>query len=196
MGFGRKTKKQENSPMSFCTCAGRRLINQFQGHMSIGWPCFQLRPHWRNSRAERRRGGGVPDLDLSCLSFLLSFLGLLRLFFPSSRRLANRNLQTVFREFLDKGLEKGWPESLCKEQSQITLFKSPLSPFRSSFWGVSRYVLFICLGLLEGPTRNIPERVWDAIRTFPQKNGNPPPPGLEDPRWLTSQETLGLHVIN
>ena len=32
----------------------------------------------------------------------------------------------MFREFLDKGLEKGRPESLCKEQSQITLFKSPL----------------------------------------------------------------------
>ena len=42
---------------------------------------------------------------------------------PMNRRLANRNLQTVFREFLDKGLKMGWPESLCK--SQITLFKSP-----------------------------------------------------------------------
>ena len=27
--------------------------------------------------------------------------------FPATQRLANRNLQTVFREFLDKGLEKG-----------------------------------------------------------------------------------------
>ena len=32
----------------------------------------------------------------------------------------------MFREILDKGLEKGWPESLCNEESQITLFKSPL----------------------------------------------------------------------
>ena len=40
------------------------------------------------------------------------------------RTFANRNLQTVLREFLD--MEKGWPELLCKEQSQITLCKSPL----------------------------------------------------------------------
>ena len=32
----------------------------------------------------------------------------------------------MFREFLDKGLKMGRSESLCKEQSQITLFKSPL----------------------------------------------------------------------
>ena len=51
------------------------------------------------------------------------------------RRLANCNLQTVFREFLDQGLEKGWPESLCKEQSQITLWKSPLTRSRKQFWG-------------------------------------------------------------
>ena len=31
----------------------------------------------------------------------------------------------MFREFLDKRLDKGWPESLSTEQSQITLFKSP-----------------------------------------------------------------------
>ena len=43
------------------------------------------------------------------------------------RRLANRNLQTVFREFLDKGLKMGCSESLCKEQSQITVLKSPLT---------------------------------------------------------------------
>ena len=47
------------------------------------------------------------------------------------RTFANRNLQTMFREFLDKGLEKGWPESLSKEQSQITLFKSSLLRSRS-----------------------------------------------------------------
>ena len=33
---------------------------------------------------------------------------------------------------MDKGLEKGWPESLSKEQSQITLFKSPLIRSRST----------------------------------------------------------------
>ena len=39
----------------------------------------------------------------------------------------------MFREFLDKGLEKGWPEPLGKEQSQITLFKSPLIRSRG-YW--------------------------------------------------------------
>ena len=38
----------------------------------------------------------------------------------------------MFREFLDEGLEKGWPESLSKEQSQITLFKSPLIRSRTN----------------------------------------------------------------
>ena len=42
-------------------------------------------------------------------------------------------------------------------------------------------VLLLNLGLLEAPTRNIPEKVCDAIRTFAGKNGKPPvwkPPGL------------------
>ena len=35
------------------------------------------------------------------------------------------------------------------------------------------------LGLLKAPTRNIPERVRDTTRAFPEKSGKPP--GLENP---------------
>ena len=54
------------------------------------------------------------------------------------------------------------------------------------FWGFSRFVLFLFLGLLTAPTRNSPERVRDTIRTFPEKDGNPP--GLKTPRFSLSQD--------
>ena len=40
-----------------------------------------------------------------------------------------------------------------------------------SFWGD---FLFLFFGLLEAPTKNIPERVRDSIRSFPEKVGKPP----------------------
>ena len=51
--------------------------------------------------------------------------------------------------------------------------------------GFSRFVLFLCLGLLRAPTRNSPERVRDTIWTFPKKSGKHP--GLETPRFSFSQ---------
>ena len=51
--------------------------------------------------------------------------------------------------------------------------------------GFSRFVLFLCLGLLRAPTRNSPERVRDTIRTCPEKSGKHP--GLETPRFSFSQ---------
>ena len=56
------------------------------------------------------------------------------------------------------------------------------------FSRVSRLVLFLFLGLLtslKAPTTDSPERVCGTIRTFPEKNGNPPawkPPGLAFPK--------------
>ena len=52
--------------------------------------------------------------------------------------------------------------------------------------GLSRFVLFLFLGLLRAPTRNSPERVRDTIWTFPEKSGKHP--GLETPRFSFSQE--------
>ena len=74
---------------------------------------------------------------------------------------ANRNLQTVFREFVDKGLEKGWPELLCKEQSQITLFKSPL--IRS--WHHRK----------TGADSRLARKPVDSLSVFPQKAAVPKP---------------------
>ena len=54
--------------------------------------------------------------------------------------------------------------------------------------GFSRFVLFLFLGLLRAPTRNIPERVRDTIWTFPEKSGKHP--GLETPRFSFSQFSL------
>ena len=50
------------------------------------------------------------------------------------------------------------------------------------FWGFShifrrfsRFILCLLLGLLKAPTRTIPERVRNTIRTFPpEKSGKPP----------------------
>ena len=52
--------------------------------------------------------------------------------------------------------------------------------------GFSRFVLFLFLGLLRAPTRNIPKRVRDTIWTFPEKSGKDP--GLETPRFSFSQK--------
>ena len=49
------------------------------------------------------------------------------------------------------------------------------------FGGIFQIGLFLFLARLGPPTRNIPERVRDIIRTFPEKKGNPPvwkPPRL------------------
>ena len=51
--------------------------------------------------------------------------------------------------------------------------------------GLSRFVLFLFLGLLRAPTRNSPDRVRDTIWTFPEKSGKHP--GLETPRFSFSQ---------
>ena len=56
--------------------------------------------------------------------------------------------------------------------------------------GLSRFVLFLFLGLLRAHTRNSPERVRDTIWTFPEKSGKHP--GLETPRFSFSQTLLGL----
>ena len=51
--------------------------------------------------------------------------------------------------------------------------------------GFSRLVLFLFLSLLRAPTRNSPERVRDAIWTFPEKNGKHP--------GLSFSQKLGNH---
>ena len=103
----------------------------------------------------------------------------------------------MFREFLDKGLEKGWPESLCKEQSQITVFKSPLSRSRTgNFLGLfsgkkkaHRHKLFcpVGLGFHRVCPRNKPGETLGQIRWKPGTNpgfllilhsGSPISPGL------------------
>ena len=59
--------------------------------------------------------------------------------------------------------------------------------------GFSRFVPFLFLGLLRGPTRNSPERVRDTIWTFPEKSGKHP--GLETPRFSFSQEN-SLQILH
>ena len=56
-------------------------------------------------------------------------------------------------------------------------FLAPISLFFSGFpdfSGISGFVPFLFLGLRAPPTGNIPERVRDTSRNFPQERGNPP----------------------
>ena len=47
------------------------------------------------------------------------------------------------------------------------------STMKTTTWHCSRNsAAFLCLGLSTGPSVDIPERVQDTIRTFPEKNGN------------------------
>ena len=61
-------------------------------------------------------------------------------------------------------------------------------------WGFSRFVLLLSLslslGLSRAPTRNSPERVRDAIWTFPEKSGKPA--GMETPRFSFVQPMFRL----
>ena len=61
--------------------------------------------------------------------------------------------------------------------------------------GFSRIVLFLLVGLPSAPTRNIPERVRNTIRTFPAKDGRLPrfgkPLSLPSPLNLQKTNTQG-----
>ena len=60
--------------------------------------------------------------------------------------------------------------------------------------GVSRFVLFLFLGILRAPTRNSPERVRDTIWTFPEKSGKHP--GLEPPGLASLKFSLRKFLAN
>ena len=66
----------------------------------------------------------------------------------------------------------GFPIWTCP--SFVVLFLSILGlsrffrDFTDLFSGISRFVLFLFLGLLTAPTRNSPERVCNTIWTFPE----------------------------
>ena len=83
------------------------------------------------------------------------------------------------------GFKRGFPDL------DLSFLFCPSWDFLDIFWifpicsgmvrGFSRFVLFLFLGLLRAPTRNSPERVCDAIWTFPDywkwetsRFGNPP----------------------
>ena len=110
------------------------------------------------------------------------------------RSLKNWELQIpCFEDFSGEGTL--WDSSL---PVSLTLWDTPAllrphfpSPNFCSFWdfpdfsgtfpicsgivrGFSRFVPFLFLGLLRAPTRNSPERVCNAIWTFPEKSGKPP----------------------
>ena len=66
-----------------------------------------------------------------------------------------------------------WFALVCPDLSLLSFVGTFL------FWGdfpdllgFSRFLLFLFLGLLNAP-RNIPDRVHNTIRTFPEKSGNP-----------------------
>ena len=61
---------------------------------------------------------------------------------------------------MDKELEKGCSESLCKEQSQITLVKSPLIRSRSWMW-VPDPSMF-------GPRRRLASATWAGLKGLQQ----------------------------
>ena len=60
--------------------------------------------------------------------------------------------------------------------------------------GYSRFALFLFLGRLQAPIRNIPERVWNTMRTFPDKNGKRP--CLETTRFTEPAFGESLEIAN
>ena len=98
----------------------------------------------------------------------------------------------MFREFLDKGLEKGWPESLCKEQSQITLFKSPL--IRSQNFRLSEFVYFVvpCFCGLRVPSYPAPQKhyIHSKVFCFTHVHVCDPPDPMQSPKFWNSRKCI------